>query len=327
MHIFRHAAFRWLISFVLLVLMGYQLWSKSNHFESFDSVSLSKSGWWILIVIFLMPVNWWLESIKWKTFLDIHLPASMKSIFKAVSGGIALSLFTPNRIGEYGGRILFMPSHAKWPVAISTFMGSISQNLVVLTMGIISGIFILEGFIFLKVCGVLLVVAGGLCYFQMKRILQLFSKLKVHSLVGKLMQRLHYFDDYSFLILSRAAGLAFCRYTVYVLQFVLLLHAFEPGISAGVLILGVSTIFLFQTLVPLPPVADVLARTNIGLIFWAGAGMSELSISLASLMVWLINLLIPALIGSIFIGTTNTKKTLDTDDPHVPSALRPVAAE
>jgi len=251
----------------------------------------------------------------------------MASILKAVTGGVALSIFTPNRIGEYGGRILFMPSQAKWPVAISTFMGSLSQNLVAFTVGIIAGIYLIEGFLILKVAGILLVLVAWICYFQMGRILKRFSGKRIHTMVGKLMQHLHLIDDYSFIILSKAMGIAVCRYMVYTLQFALLLHAFEPAVSIGVLFLGISAIFLFQTLIPLPPIADVLARTNIGLIFWAGTGMSELSISLASLMVWLINLLIPAIVGSFLIGTTATKKTLDTDDPHVPSALRPVAAE
>jgi len=274
-----------------------------------------------------MPVNWWLEAVKWQTFLSVHLRIPMIYTLKAVAGGVALSIFTPNRIGEYGGRILFMPSNARWPVAISTLMGSISQNLVAFTAGVISCIFLFEGLLYLKILSILLVLIAGTCYFQMRQVLKRISNLKIHSIFRRLMQHLHYIDDYSPKVLTQALGIALGRYFVYTFQFLLLLHAFEPAVDLGVLFLGVSAIYLFQTLVPLPPIADVLARTNIGLILWSGTGMSELSISLASLMVWLVNLLIPAIIGSFVIGTTAPKNSLDTHEPFVPSAYRPVVVE
>ncbi len=304
----RNPAFRWLITFILLGLIGYQLWSRSDHFETFYLISIGKAGWWFVIVFLLMPVNWWLETVKWQTFLAIHLRLPLTYILKVVAGGVALSLFTPNRIGEYGGRILFMPSRSGWPVAISTLMGSIAQNLVAFTAGVISCIFLFEGLVYLKILGIFLILIAGTCFFQMRHVLKRIANLKIHSIFGKLVKNLHFIDDYSPLVLIQALGIALGRYLVYTFQFLLLLHAFEPAVHPGALFLGVSAIYLFQTLVPLPPVADVLARTNIGLILWSGAGMSELSITLASLMVWLVNLLIPAIIGSFIIGTTAPKK-------------------
>jgi hypothetical protein len=44
-------------------------------------------------------------------------------------------------------------------------------------------------------------------------------------------------------------------------------------------------------------------------------------------MVWSVNLLIPAIIGSLIIGTTTRKNTLDTDDQFVPTGFRSAVAE
>ena len=117
------------------------------------------------------------------------------------------------------------------------------------------------------------------------------------------------------------------RYLVYTLQFVLLLKGLEPEASVVNLFLGVSCLYLFHTLIPMPPVADVLARTNLALILWSGTGMSELSISLASFIVWVVNLLIPAILGSLAIGTIKQKKSFNTHDPHLSPSYEPAIAD
>ena len=323
----KNPAVRWLMTLILLGLLGYQLWSRSDHFANLTLIRLDRNLWWFIIVLLAMPVNWLLETIKWRTLLSIHLQIPFMQMIKAVAGGIALSLFTPNRIGEYGGRIMFMPFHARWPVAISTFIGSLSQNLVAFTIGILACLFLFEGLILVKILGLLCILTAAICFFNIKRVIRRISAWHLHPFFKKLVLNLQYMDDYSYKILFRVLGIAFTRYLVYITQFVLILHAFEPDIIPVVLYLGVSAIFLFQTLIPLPPVADVMARANIGLILWSGTGMSELSITLASLMIWLVNLLIPALIGSFVIGTTTPLISLDNHEPILPSACMPVATE
>lgn len=327
MHLLRHPAVRWLVTIILLGLLGFQLWSRSNHFANLSLISFDKTIWWFLIVLMMMPVNWLLEAMKWRTLLSIHLQVSFVRMIRAVVGGVALSIFTPGRIGEYGGRILFMPVKSKWPVAISTLMGSLAQNLVGFSSGIIACLFLFKGLPGFKILGIVIILVAGISFFNLKMVIRKISALNIHPVFKKLVLNLNYIDDYSPMILVRALGIALARYVVYCNQFVLILHAFEPGIHADVLFLGVSAIYLFQTLVPLPPLADVMARANIGLILWSGTGMSELSISLASLMIWLINLLIPAMIGSFAIGTTAHLITLDTHESILPSDLLPFAAE
>ena len=323
MRIVRHPAFRWILTFILLGLMGYQLWSRSDHFQTLGLISFSRVGWWIGLAFLLMPVNWLLEAFKWKTLLSVHYKTSFITILKGVTCGVALAIFTPGRIGEYGGRIMFMPAIARWPAAVSSFIGSIAQSMVALTAGVISCLLLFETVPLVKILTIAIVLFFGICFYQMKYVIRMISRLKTHSIFDKWVQHIDLIEDYSPGVLTASVGIALSRYLVYTFQFFLLLQAFEPAVHPGALLLGISAVYLFQTLVPLPPFADVLARTNIGLILWSGAGLSELSITLASLLVWLINLLIPAIAGSFIIGTTTAKNSLDTDDPFVPSAHRP----
>ncbi|TNE63913.1 MAG: hypothetical protein EP344_04045 [Bacteroidetes bacterium] len=52
-----------------------------------------------------MPANRILEAIKWHTLLRRSAPISLGKALLAVWVGVSVSLFAPNRIGEYGGRI------------------------------------------------------------------------------------------------------------------------------------------------------------------------------------------------------------------------------
>jgi hypothetical protein len=327
MHIIRHPAFRWFISVILLALMGYQLWSRSDHFQNFRIDSWRQAGWYMVIVLFLMPVNWWLETLKWHSFLSVHARVSFKRSFKAVTSGIALSLFTPNRIGEYGGRLLFMPYAFRWPVVFSTLMGSISQNLIAFGTGIIAFILLFREMVLFQILGIFLLAVGVICFFKIKDLATWICKWKLPKSLRKLNHQLGYFEDYRPGLLVKSLSIAGVRYLVYTSQFVLLLIGFEPEANVIDLFLGISCLYLFHTLIPMPPVADVLARTNIALILWSGTGMSELSISLASFIVWVINLLIPAILGSLAIGAFDPKKSFITHDAHFSPSYEPVAAD
>jgi hypothetical protein len=153
------------------------------------------------------------------------------------------------------------------------------------------------------------------------------TNLHIHPFVNKFLRKLHWLETYDHSAFLRSLVISLARYLVYTSQFVILLLAFEPEASILQLYMGVSALYLFHTILPMPPVADVLARTNLALVLWSGTGMSELSISLASLLVWVINLLVPAVLGSLAISTYRPVKSLNSDDAHFRPAIGPVMAD
>src|SRR5690606_10186722 len=67
----------------------------------------------LLTACALMPFNWLTETLKWTTLLKpVTLP--WRRALAGILSGVTLSLFTPNRIGEYGGRILYVPPADRW---------------------------------------------------------------------------------------------------------------------------------------------------------------------------------------------------------------------
>src|SRR5262245_35141194 len=59
-------------------------------------------------VFVLMIVNWGVESIKWKLAIQRIQKVSFFTSFKAILSGTSFSVTTPNRVGEYLGRVLYM---------------------------------------------------------------------------------------------------------------------------------------------------------------------------------------------------------------------------
>ncbi|MBO7227782.1 MAG: flippase-like domain-containing protein [Bacteroidales bacterium] len=90
----------------------------------------------MILAIFLLPLNWFLESIKWKVILSNLEKISTFTAFKSVLSGITVGFFTPNRIGEYPGRVVYISNKNKVPSIALGFVGSLAQTLVILICGL-----------------------------------------------------------------------------------------------------------------------------------------------------------------------------------------------
>ena len=85
------------------------------------------------ILIFL---NWGIETVKWKFLIQKIEQLSFFKTFSAVMGGVAVSSFTPNRVGEFAGRMLFLKNKLDTRVVALTVIGSMSQLLMTFFMGL-----------------------------------------------------------------------------------------------------------------------------------------------------------------------------------------------
>ena len=80
----------------------------------------------ILFVVFLMFVNWLFEAIKWKYMIAKIENISILRSLQAVFSGITVSTFTPNRIGEYGGRVFCLEKGYRIKAVFITILCSMS---------------------------------------------------------------------------------------------------------------------------------------------------------------------------------------------------------
>jgi len=134
---------------LLFLWLSYSIYQQVKHQPglktSWTKIKQSLQSaeiWDLVIVIFLMIINWSIEAFKWKISIQKVQPVSFLKSFKAVLSGVSFSVSTPNRIGEYLGRILYMEEGNRLRVISLTIVSSMSQLIITLLAGLIGLFFI-----------------------------------------------------------------------------------------------------------------------------------------------------------------------------------------
>ena len=271
----------------------------------------------LLLVIILMILNWSIETLKWKYLIrKIEIIPFYRAFF-AILTGITISIFTPNRIGEYGGRVFVLRKAKRWEGVFITVLGSMSQLLVTLIVGSISFIFFTNEYITLPFYskyffyGLILIVIAFtvvllLLFFNISFLTNLMSKfpgkLRRISLYGRI------FSFYTFKELFTTLLFSTSRYLIFIIQFHLLLNLFGAKIPFGQSFIMVSVIYFVMAAIPTITLTEIGIRGSVALYFvgmyfekYNFPVLPEIGIITASSVLWLINLAIPALIGTFFV--------------------------
>ena len=84
-----------------------------------------------------MFLNWFLESLKWRFLISKIEKISIKRSLRAIFSGITVSAFTPNRVGEYAGRVFCLEKADRVQAVLITVIGSMAQLVVTIVFGLI----------------------------------------------------------------------------------------------------------------------------------------------------------------------------------------------
>jgi hypothetical protein len=101
--------------------------------------------------------------------------------------------------------------------------------------------------------------------------------------------------------LLKVLGIAMCRYLIYSCQYLFLLYGFGIEMNPILGLAGIATIFLVQSSVPLPPFMALVARGELAILLWSEYGANELAVLASTFALFIINLLVPALLGGAAI--------------------------
>lgn len=307
---------------VLLLLCGL-VWMAFERQPQWAAIWYS-SAWeqpwycagWLAAVLAFMPFNWYFETLKWQPFVNRYEPMSIGQALKSVLAGVAISLFTPNRMGEFGGRLLFVSPGARWPAFWANAVGSLAHLGVILGVGGWAGIGFAQRFyqlsgwgLYLALLGVLLGTALlYLLYFNIGWAVGWARRLPLPKGWSKHIERLEGISQFSRADLLCMLGWSWARYAVYTTQYYLLLRFFGISVSFSEGFMGIATIFALQTGIPLPLLAGLVARGALATHVWGLYGASELASLAATFSLWIINLIFAALIGTFFLLRVNTEK-------------------
>jgi len=264
---------------------------------------------YFIFAFLLMPVNWGLEALKWKLAVGVVHHLNYSQAFKAVLSGVSFSVTTPNRVGEYLGRIMYMPEGKRLKIIPITLVGSLSQILITLAFGLI-GFLILRNYLLqanlVSLIGYRFIAFGllvfttilTLFYFRLAFVEKIIEQWLKGSRYLYLVQSVAAFD---LQLLTRLLLLSCARYVVFIIQYLLLYNLFSVNVSFYNLIWGMSLVFLALAVIPSITLVELGIRGEISLQLIGIFAGNNLGILLTSVSVWFINLIMPALAGSLLI--------------------------
>lgn len=234
--------------------------------------------------------------------------------------GCSITMLTPNRIGEYGGRIVYVQEQYRLRAITLTILGSISQFLVTIVMGT-AGLIVMKYFMAVKpealnsipayFSNTLLYLSmfGSvftlLFYLRIGWLIHVIEKIKTLSKPLKYIRLLQQFSGKQLL---RILLLSFLRYGVFILQYILLLSVMNIGINFIMCFWLLTVFYLLMAMAPTIGFTELPVRATASVALFSLYSSNILGIQAAALSIWLINLVLPAIVGSILIlGVKITK--------------------
>jgi len=313
-----------LILCVTYLFIYKQVFYKTDLTEIIKTLKddLSKPGFitQVSVVFLMMLANWSIESLKWKLLIGKIEKVKFFRSFQAVLTGVSISSFTPNRIGEYFGRVFILRTGSHVEGILVTILGSMCQLMVTFVAGSVTFLIFLPKFFSNPI------FASGYLYYGLIFLILLLDILLLGLLFNvtflntikekifknslkKFQEHLHVFAFYKNREVAIILLLSILRYIIFSSQFYILLRMFGVPVPFFDALMLISMIYFIMAVIPTVALTELGIRGSVALYFFGiylsgcyqNADIFGLGIFSASTLLWMINLGIPALIGTFFV--------------------------
>jgi hypothetical protein len=309
---FGPALFIWLTS-----SLYYQIQNQPNLKQTLSSIQNQISGdqcYIIPLVFVLMILNWAVEAWKWKSLLAEMESVSWLKSLKGVLAGVAFAINTPNRMGEYGGRLLYVSDGHRLDAVSLSIAGSLAQLLVTLWMGAGGLMFLwiylpqqLPAFpqqmplFWLQICLYMLIMTATVLtvlYFRISWLLRWIEKIPG---ISRYLQHLQVLENLHVTSLLRVFLLSLLRYGIFIIQYILMFELMQVTVSFWQTWWLTSVMFFVMAVIPSIALVELGIRGSVSVQLFGWFSQNTAGIIAVSVSMWLINLVIPALAGSLLV--------------------------
>lgn len=252
----------------------------------------------------MVIVNIGIAYQKWSYTSEIIQPNTPQKIkLDSFFAGVATGFITPNMLGNFLGRMLYFPPEKRASITVLTQFSNFGQFIASTLFGTIALVFLEENLLslegksyYITISGIVLFVAL-LGFFFFDRFLRF---LPVRWNLDTLSETLQNKSIYRWQIL----GLSLVRFLIFTTQFALILSAFTNEISAEI-ILGIWLVYLITLLFPSLVLGKLSIKEVVAINVLIGFGVNEVAILFSSLIIWLVNSCLPAVVGIIIYRKPN----------------------
>lgn len=251
----------------------------------------------LTIAVALVAVNIGLAFFKWKITLELVAPSTARSTaIQSFFAGLVTGMLTPNMIGNFIGRLYYFDRDKRVPIVLFTLLANYTQFLASLTFGWVAVVMVGDLMFLGESKFALLMLGSGvivayLLYFFIDNFLLRFKRRNYFIRFREILQK-----DRAYRM--KLLGLGLLRFIVFTSQFSLVLSAFGEKIDMHA-IMAIWQVYLLTMFVPSIVLGKIGVKESISLLVLCGIGMNEFSVLFASLIIWFVNSLSPALLGLI----------------------------
>ncbi len=233
--------------------------------------------------------------------------------YRAIFSGQALAFNTVNRIGDFAGRAIFLEEGNRIRGIVLSFVGSMSQIVVTFLLGLVAllymrvhildtthhidglSLFWLDALMYIITMGIALFIA---LYFRLSWLVQMLERI---PFVAKYQFFIQKIEDFHPKELTRILLLSALRYVVFVVQYVILLQVFKVEVFWADAACMACVLFLVLAIVPTIALAELGFRGKVSIQLFGLLSTNTIGILATAAGIWIINLVIPAIAGSLLI--------------------------
>lgn len=258
----------------------------------------------ILFLLVLSFLNRFFEILKWQNLVRALQEISLKESTAQVLGALTAGIFTPNGLGEYAGKALFYEkSKAKKIVFLNLVCNGIQMVLTVL-FGVCGLLYFNTQYQVITpqtvmIIGSFIVVLLLLSFSMKKFTIKGYSIEKLIHKINEIPKGVH----------QKNMILGLCRYLVFSHQYYFLLLAFEVQLPYLLMMSAVTSVYFLASSLPSFQFLDFAVKGSVAVYFFGLLGVNEWIVIFITTLMWLLNVVIPVVIGSYYVLNFKLKPT------------------
>ncbi|MEM6516983.1 MAG: hypothetical protein AAF688_12425 [Bacteroidota bacterium] len=268
----------------------------------------------ILFLTALTTLNWFLEVLKWKILVNPVSNLNLKSAAEQSLGALTASLFTPNRIGEYGAKAIYYEAQNRKSILALNFLGNMMQMGTTVFFGTIglvlfqkkhqTALLKIDAYHVLGVVSLLIILVVLILKTKKIEIGWLPAKLfsisrnSANFSVEKLKR---FYQKIKTSIYVKGASISILRYFVFSFQFFVLLKIFGSKLDYLDCMITISPMYVLASVIPSIFIFDFVIKGSVALYLFAFSGINPLVVLSVVTLMWLLNFAFPSILGSYFV--------------------------
>ena len=294
-----HKAKQLLVLLIKLLIVGCAFYfiydqlannDKLNWTLFLEKFNKNKSVLGISFILLLSVLNRFFEILKWQNLVSILKPISVFEATNQALSSLTAGLFTPNGIGEYAAKALFFEKSQAKNIIFLNLICNGAQVVVSMFFGIIGLLYL--GYFKWDLIIVSFIIGLLILMFTLKKItIKGYSLEILIQKLNEIHQKIHQKNCY----------LAVCRYLVLSHQYYFLFLAFDVQLPYFTLMAAITSVYFLASSLPTFQFLDFAVKGSVSLYFFRILGVNEWIVVFISTIIWFLNLVLPAIIGSYFV--------------------------